>query len=84
MISEPVTRLTFKSPPGDSIQVQFEPIGTLFSLTDGELVVLQLPVSEVSAVEVVVWRDGGVSVWVPYQGYEYVIFDGDGREVERL
>ena len=82
--SEPVTRLTFKAPSEGSIEVQFEPVGTLFTLTDGEPVTLQLPVSEVSEVEVVVWPEGGVSVWVPYRGDHYTVFDGDGREIDRL
>ena len=84
MSSDPVTRLTFKSAPGDPVQVQFEPVGTLFDLAGGESVALQLPASEVSAVEIVVWPAGGVSVWVPYRGDHYVILDAEGRELDRL
>ena len=60
------------------------PVGTLFHLVGGESVALQLPVSEVAAVEIVVWPAGGVSVRVPYRGDHYVILDGEGRELDRL
>jgi hypothetical protein len=80
--SESSTRLVFKAAPEESAEICFEPVGTTFQLISGQSVALQLPLSAVASVEVVVWPNG-VGVWVPYPG-DYVILDGEGRELDRL
>ena len=77
-----VVDLKFASAPGTSIEVCFEPVGTTFSLSDGDYVFLRSPLRAVAAIEIVVWSNG-IGVWVPYPG-DYVILNRDKVEIDRL
>jgi hypothetical protein len=76
------TRLRFKAAYNANVEVTFEPVGTTFALAPDDSVYLELPIGALPEVEVVVWQNG-IGVWVPYPG-EYVIFDSDGNELDRL
>jgi hypothetical protein len=77
-----VADLKFASAREASIEVCFEPVGTTFSLSDGDCVFLRSPLEAVASIEVVVWPNG-IGVWVPYPG-DYVILNRDKIEIDRL
>ncbi|TAL42231.1 MAG: hypothetical protein EPN91_08950 [Salinibacterium sp.] len=62
--------------------IVFEPIGWDISLEVGEEIFVDLPLSDLSSLEIVVWETG-LSVWLPYTGDQFVL-DKDGREIEPL
>ncbi|WP_433759521.1 hypothetical protein [Nocardia sp. CA-135398] len=83
MSSTPETvDLKFGSVPGATIVVQFEPLGTLFEVSDGDYVVLRAPLHAVGSIEVLGFPSG-ISVWVLH-GEEYIILDRNGAELDRL
>jgi hypothetical protein len=68
---------------GDSpVEICFEPVGTTFSLIDGQWIFLRTPLEAVPKIEVVVWPNG-IGVWVPYPG-DYIVLDSEGKELDRL
>ncbi|WP_312871050.1 hypothetical protein [Streptomyces lonarensis] len=77
-----VADLKFSAAQGESIEVCFEPVGTTFSLSDGEAVFLRTAISNVASFEIVSWPNG-VGVWVPYPG-DYAIVDSQGNEIDTL
>lgn len=74
--------LKYSAARGSKCELCFEPVGTTFSLFDGQSVYLRVPVDLVSKIEIVVWSNG-VGVWVPYPG-DYVVLDESGNELDRL
>jgi hypothetical protein len=74
--------LKFAAATGATVEVCFEPVGTTFSLTDGEYVYLRAPIDVIGSIEMVVWPNG-IGVWVPYPG-DYAILDREGNELDRL
>ncbi len=77
-----VVDLKFVAARGASVEVCFEPVGTTFSLSDGEAVFLRTAISNVASLEVVSWPNG-IGVWVPYPG-DYAIIDSKGDEIDTL
>ncbi|MFE4830008.1 hypothetical protein [Streptomyces sp. NPDC056672] len=77
---EQVVDLKFIAARGESIEVCFEPVGTAFSLSDGEAVYLRTAISNVASLEIVSWPNG-IGVWVPYPG-DYAIIDSKGNEID--
>lgn len=65
-----------------TIEVCFEPVGTTFSLSDGDYVYLRGSLDQLASIEIVVWADG-IGVWVPYPG-EYSILDRERVEIDQL
>ncbi|MGO1056127.1 hypothetical protein [Crossiella sp. CA198] len=74
--------LKFAAAPGATVSVSFEPIGSSFSLSDGDFVHLRTPAANVGKIEVVVWPNG-ISVEVPYPD-EYAILNRDGDVIDWL
>lgn len=79
---EQVVDLKFAAAQGESVEVCFEPVGTTFSLSDGEAVFLRTAISNVASLEIVSWPNG-IGVWVPYPG-DYAIIDSNGNEIDTL
>lgn len=77
-----IVYLKFTAAQGESAWVCFEPVGTTFSLSDGESIFLRTAATNVASLEIVSWPNG-VGVWVPYPG-DYVIEDSDGNEIDTL
>lgn len=77
-------RTTFKISvaKGASSEIGFEPIGTSFVVEGGDWLILELPISAISEVEIVSWPNG-IAVWVPFPG-DYIVFDSSGAELDRL
>ncbi|MFJ6574194.1 hypothetical protein ACIQNU_43070 [Streptomyces sp. NPDC091292] len=76
--------LKFTAAQGERVEVCFEPVGTTFSLVDGESIYLRTPMESVASLEIVSWPNG-VGVWVPYPGTgEYAILDSEGEELDTL
>lgn len=74
--------LKFSAAKDIVVEVCFEPIGTTFSLTDGDYIFLRLPTSVVPSIEIVAWPNG-VGVWLPYPG-NYAILDRNRIEIDKL
>ncbi|MCX5235302.1 hypothetical protein [Streptomyces prunicolor] len=74
--------LKFTAARGETVEVCFEPIGTTFSLFDGQSIYLRTPLATVGSVEVVSWPNG-IGVWVPYPG-DHLILDSERNELEPL
>lgn len=77
-----VVDLKFMAAQGQSVEVCFEPIGTTFSLRDGESIFLRTVIANVTSLEIVSWPNG-IGVWVPYPG-DYTIVDSKGNEIDTL
>lgn len=76
------TAITLKAPPAGAVEIGFEPIGSAFTVRDGDFVVLELDAASVARLEFVSWPNG-IAVWVPYPG-DYVVRDSAGQELDRL
>ena len=78
------TRLKFVGQSGTDgfAEVGFEPIGSLFKLSNDDWIELELPLSAVGRMELFIWPDG-LQVWVPY-GEDYRVFDSTGTVIDRL
>ncbi|MFS8101325.1 hypothetical protein LFM09_29785 [Lentzea alba] len=61
----------------------FEPLGTSFTLFDGQSIYLRRPADRLTSIEVVHWPNG-VAVWVPHPGDDFAIVDSEGNELDRL
>jgi hypothetical protein len=74
--------LKFTAAPGQNVEICFEPVGTTFSLSDGQSIYLRTEAKNLASVEIVSWPNG-IGVWVPYPG-NYAILDADGMELDQL
>lgn len=74
--------LKFTAARGETVEVCFEPVGTTFSLFDGQSIYLRTPLAAVGSLEVVSWPNG-IGMWVPYPG-DHLILDGERNELEPL
>jgi hypothetical protein len=71
------------SAAGDSpVEICFEPVGTTFSLIDGQTIYLRIPRHILPSIEVVIWPNG-IGVWLPYPN-DYRVIDDRGMEIDRL
>lgn len=77
-----VVDLKFMAAQGENVEVCFEPVGTTFSLSDGESIFLRTAIANVASLEIVSWPNG-IGVWVPYPG-DYAIVDSKGNEIDTL
>ncbi|MCT2594181.1 hypothetical protein LHJ74_30455 [Streptomyces sp. N2-109] len=77
-----VVDLKFMAAQGENVEVCFEPVGTTFSLSDGESIFLRTVIANVASLEIISWPKG-IGVWVPYPG-NYTILDSEGNEIDTL
>lgn len=75
--------LKYSAAAGGPYEICFEPVGTTFTLLEGQSIFLRVPVEVAGQIEVVLWPNG-IGVWVPYPGDDFVVLDGEGRELDRL
>lgn len=75
--------MKFTAAQGQSIEVSFEPVGTTFSLVDGESIYLRTTLENLASIEIVSWPQA-VEVWVGVYPGDYVVLDSDGKELDRL
>jgi len=61
------------------VKVAFEPTGMTFELLPGEKIFLDVPLSDLVALEICAW-DGGIDVVLPDIG-DHMILDSDGNRI---
>ncbi|MEU9783108.1 hypothetical protein AB0H92_19455 [Streptomyces phaeochromogenes] len=79
---EQVVDLKFVAARGENVEVCFEPVGTTFSLSDGEAIFLRTAISNLASLEIVSWPNG-IGVWLPCPG-DHAIIDSGGNEIDTL
>jgi hypothetical protein len=77
-----LVNVKFTAARDETVEVCFEPVGTTFSLFDGQSVYLRTDVKNLASLEIVSWPNG-IGVWVPYPG-DHTILDADGKELDTL
>lgn len=75
-------RIKISAAPDAAVEIGFEPIGTTFTVVNGDWVALDIPAAAAGQIELVSWPNG-IAVWLPFPG-DYVVFDSSGKEVDRL
>ncbi|MEV0299190.1 hypothetical protein [Nocardia sp. NPDC050710] len=83
MTTDPATvDLKFSAARGETVEVQFEPLGTTFNLSDGDCLYLRTPLDAVPHMEFQVWPNG-IAVWVAH-GADHRVLDRDGNQIDAL